>query len=312
MLTWELLGTILGAGIASGREIASFFAGYGRWSLLGVAIAGGMLLFLANNELPHSWDGDWRGQLWKLLLSVLLIVTGGAMLSGAGEVAALVFPAYGGYWIGTAATCILAWMLAHHTTAGLAWTSRGLLTVLTLVIIIGLRQPSERAAVLPASFFPAGILRASAYGGFNAALLLPVLEQKGVMSPLQRKRAIRNAGLLFVVLVLAGDAVLLRHPVLSREPLPFVYLLKQAGKSGFYLGAASIYLAILSTLTACFRGLGRRWYAPAGIFGVTLWGFNGVVAVAYPLVGTMCLCMLATAKFVNSSRKAFQARGDML
>lgn len=312
MLTWELLGTVLGAGIASGREIASFFSRYGTWSIPGIIIAGGVLVCLANNKLPHAWEGRWQGRLWKVLLFLLLIVTGGAMLSGAGEIASLVLPVHGAYSIGMACTGVLAWILAHRTKTGLAWTSCVLLSVLALVIVSGLRMPPEQAAVMPASFFPEGLVRAATYGGFNAALLLPIMANARGESPTICRRSIQNTGLLFSCLVLAGNVVLLQHPLLLNEPLPFVRMMQQSGKLGFYVGAFCLYLAVLSTLTACFRGIGPRLYAPASIAAVTFLGFSGVVEVAYPLVGCGCLCMLTVAKFVNYSRKAFQAGGDML
>lgn len=312
MLTWELLGTVLGAGIASGREIASFFSRYGMWSVPGILIAGSVLVCLADNELPHTWAGRWQRCLWRVLLCLLMIVTGGAMLSGAGEIASLTLPVHGAYGIGMAATGVLAWLLAHRTKTGLAWTSRVLLIVLTLVIVSGLRMPPEQAAATTDAFFPVGMIRAATYGGFNAALLLPIMVNAREASHTSRRRSIRYAGLLFTCLVLAGNAVILRRPLLINEALPFVRMMQQSGKLGFYLGAVCLYLAVLSTLTACFRGLGPRWYVSASIAAVALLGFSGVVEVAYPLVGCGCLCMLTAAKFVNCSRKAFQGRRDML
>lgn len=312
MLIWELLGTVLGAGIASGREVASFFTRYGAWSILGIVLAGFTLMYLAGSKLPSSWHGKWPGMLWRMLLSALLVVTGGAMLSGAGEVAALVMPFNGAYGIGIAATLALAWFLAHKTQSGLAWTSRVMLIVLAMLIVRCLRMPAENAAVITTAFLPEGVVRAVAYGGFNAALLLPVMENSLVASERQKRAAILSAGVIFMVLLLAGNAVLLRHPVLLHEALPFICMMQRIGKSGYYLGAASLYLAILSTLTACLRGLGRRWYAAAGITAVAMLGFSGVVEVVYPVVGAACLCLLTAAKFTNCSQRPFQARGDML
>ena len=60
MLTWELLGAVFGAGIASGREVASFFARYGVWSNLGIVVAGLTMMYLASGELPTS---SWQHSL---------------------------------------------------------------------------------------------------------------------------------------------------------------------------------------------------------------------------------------------------------
>lgn len=312
MLMWELLGTVLGAGVASGREVASFFSRYGAWSIPGIILACCTLMLLANCKLPQSWKSKWSEKLWRILLSALLIVTGGAMLSGAGEVAALLLPLKAAYTIGIVGTLALAWFLAHRTQSGLAWTSRAMLIVLASLIVYGIFLPRDQAAVLPPHALPDSVIHAVAYGGFNAALLVPVLENSRRTSNRQKKTAILSVGLIFMLLLLAGNAVLLRHPILINEPLPFICLMQRIGKNGYYLAAASLYLAILSTLTACFRGMGHRWYAAAAITAVAMLGFSGVVEVAYPVVGFACLCLLVAAKFTNCFRKPFQAGRDML
>ena len=109
-----------------------------------------------------------------------------------------------------------------------------------------------------------------------------------------------------------GNAVLLRHPALLSAEMPFVRLLEEFGQFGYALGAICLYLAILSTLTACLRGLGRSIFAAVSVVMVSLLGFTGVVEVAYPLLGGGCFLMLAAAKFTNSSRKTFHSRRDML
>ena len=153
MLTWELLGAVLGAGIASGREVASFFARYGIWSNLGIVVAGLTMMYLASGELPTSWQGKWPETVWRMLLAALLVVTGGAMLSGAGEITALVLPVRGAYAVGIAVTLVLAWFLAHRTQTGLAWISRALLVVLAMLIASCLRMPGENAAMIPTAFW---------------------------------------------------------------------------------------------------------------------------------------------------------------
>ena len=89
MLAWELVGAVVGAGMASGREIASFFTQYGGWGMVGILLSVGVLVWLSDVRHPAPWHGRWPERLWQLLQTLLLIATGGAMLSGSGEVAAL-------------------------------------------------------------------------------------------------------------------------------------------------------------------------------------------------------------------------------
>lgn len=299
-LPWELLGAAVGAGLASGREIASFFGRYGAWGFAGIALATGMLLWLPGSRMPVKWRGRWPERLWRGLEVMLLVATGGAMLAGAGDVAALTLPVHGAYWLGMAGTLLLAWLLAQRTLTGLAWVGRGLLAALALLIVLGLwRKPMEAVALTEASI-PMALLRGVTYGGFNAALLHPVMTS----SPLPQRE--KQLGLLAAccmtaALLTAGNAVLLRHPALMGEAMPFVQLMAGLGQTGYALGAISLYLAVLSTLTACIRSLGGGWLTMAGIVLTALLGFTGVVDAAYPLLGGACTVMLAAMRLQGRS-----------
>ena len=126
MATWELFGAAVGAGLASGREIASFFGRYGAWGYAGIVVSAAVMALLAGARLPSAWRGRWPERLWRTLQSLLLLVTGGAMLAGAGELAA----ALPGRWArpsAMAVTLLTAWLLAYRTQCGLAWVSRVLM-----------------------------------------------------------------------------------------------------------------------------------------------------------------------------------------
>ena len=72
--------------------------------------------------------------------------------------------------------------------------------------------------------------------------------------------------------------------------------MKRYALYGLWLGAAALYLAILTTLTVCIRSAGGGWLAAGGIVLVALIGFSGVVGEAYPLLGGGCAVMLAAAR----------------
>lgn len=311
-LSWELLGAMVGAGLASGREIASFFGRYGMWGFAGVALACTAAAFVADVQLEQVWQGGCKTKLWRALVALLLIVTGGAMLSAAGEIAAMTLPVCGARWIGMTATLPLAWLLSQRTNTGLAWVSRAMLTVLAMLILLGLRLDPMRAAFVDKVSIPGGLLRALTYGGFNAALMAPVLRCHAATPAPERRRALRRTCVLLGLLLAAGHAVLLRHPALLAEELPFVRMSASYGRWGFVLAALSLYLAILSTLTACVKGLGGRGLAMAGIVLTACAGFTGVVDVLYPLLGGGCFVMMLAAKFRNSRRNTFISRNDML
>ena len=94
----EICGGVIGAGFASGREIAAFFSRFGMWSWPGVILAGVVMGWICRGVLrspgvagmPRSWLGTWRQWLWQGMFTALLGATGASMLAGGGEIAALV------------------------------------------------------------------------------------------------------------------------------------------------------------------------------------------------------------------------------
>lgn len=309
MLIWELMGALVGAGFASGKEIASFFAQYGSWGYWGAAAAAMALVWFADTDVSLCWEGRAIASVWRFLLAALLTATGGAMLSAAGEVAALMVKMRHAYWMGILFTVLFAWYLAHYTLTGFSWVSKGMMFTFIVLLVVGLFMPRTDAAVLSQPQAVTAMIRGLCYGGFNAALLIPVVQaHHGDLC----KPALKGAGLMTAALLAVGIAVFQRHPELLYEPLPFVGLMQPIGTLGYYLSGACLYLAVLSTLTACLRSLGKRYTALIGIVMISLLGFSHVIEYAYTILGGACCLMLLWAKFRNCSGRAFISRRDML
>lgn len=303
-LRWELLGAAVGAGMASGREAASFFGRYGRWGFAAIPLACAVMAALAPAEFPPDWQARWPGRLRRALSALLLTATGGAMLCAAGETAARVLP--GSYPAALAGTLMLSLLLARRTPDGLSRLSRLLTASLAAVLLLGLTAPPLRAAPVAPADMRGCLLRPLAYGGFNAALLAPVLASSDAP---RKARETRIACTMAALFLLGSQLLLTRHPALMAEPLPFLRMADHIGGPAPLVAAVSLYLASLSTLTACLRCLPRSL---PGIALCALLGFTGAVEVLYPLLGGGCFLLLVMAKFTNSRRKAFQSRRDML
>ena len=309
MLIWELLGAIVGAGFASGREIASFFAQHHPWGYAGSILAAVSIVWLADTKLPASWRNHWPEWACKVLIVLMLLATGGAMLSGAGEISSMLLPLKHAYWIGSVFTLMVAWLMAHRTVSGLAWISKALLVVFTALMIISMVLPRTHITEVGQSDPLQALKHSICYSGFNAALLLPFLQRK---SSTERKKSLFVMSFVLSVLLLGGNVVFQLHPQILYEPLPFVSLTRQLGKPGFYLCGICLYTAVLSTLTACLRSLGKSLYAVVGIILISLLGFPQVVEKAYMYLGAACCVMFLAAKFRNCAGKAFISRTDML
>lgn len=314
----EICGAVVGAGFASGKEIALFFSRFGIWSWAGiataVAVVGAVCLGVMRCPgvagMPLCWQGRVPGRLWTALFTGLMAATGGAMLAGAGEVAALLLPVRGAYWLGAAATLGLAWMLAGRKLQVLPMVSRALILCLAAVVVLGAALPRREAALLHTASraqLPAGLVCGACYGGFNVALACPAAADGAALTARQRRRCTGMVCLALGLLLGCGNLVLVRSPGLQGEALPFIRMLAPLGRAGYGLCGAALYLAALTTLAAALRGLkahlGRGYAAGvAAVAALSLGGLERMVARVYPMLGAGCLALLALARWQNRTK----------
>ena len=305
-MVWELVGAVVGAGLASGREIAAFFSRYGWMSFAGIAVTGVTLVCLGNVPQPIRWPRPWLERLWRILLTAMLIVTGGAMLAGAGEIGRMLLAVHAASLIAQAMSLLLAWLLAKRCSHGLAVLSKVMIVVLGSMMLGVLFTQSKAAVVVTASTPMMSLVSGVMYGGFNAALQAPILSTQ----PQDRRRVLWASVILCGMLAL-GNVVLLRNPVLLSESMPFLAAVRTWGRGGYLLYAVCLYLAILSTLTACMKGLHSVW-AIVMLALVSQIGFSGVVDALYPVLGGGCFVLLVCAKFTKTGSRPFHSRHDVL
>ena len=316
-MAFALLGSMIGAGFASGREILRFFAGYGRMAPAAITCALLTLFMLfwrlcaqmeahGASSLMHLCRirlGGRFGLLCGALFALLYALTGAAMLAACAELGALVLPFRHAYGVTMVFSLLLALLFALWGLSGLALPGAALVLLLPLLLLRLWALPAGEACFLPA-MTPELPVRAiadgTAYGALSAA------QMAGLMALLagQPRKSRQHALLLFTLLLggmlALGTAVCRRHlPAIIHQPLPFVYLSRSLGASGYSLVALCMYAAALSTLCAMLRAL---MPPGAGLKGVLLAavcclllsqvGFDVLISHGYPLLGALCAGLL--------------------
>lgn len=319
MRTWlaaaDILGAIIGAGFASGREIAAFFARFGCWGVAGIVVACICARFILWGAvqpgrvggMPAHWQNTVMESIWRGMFVLLLTATGGAMLAAAGEVVQLLLPMHHAALAGMAVTLWIAQVLSRRTGQGMAALSQGLVICLGGMIFAGLVLPRRQGVVLQQdNSMLKALAYGAAYGGFNAALAAPAASVRAEAMPMPaRRRCVWFVAAVMGMLLLCAHMVLARHPALQGEPLPFVVMLSALGKGGYYLCAGAMYLAVLTTLCASLRGLksllpGRKALPALLVALAALLGFEQVVGAAYPLLGGGCMLLLVCAHLARA------------
>lgn len=314
------VGAVIGAGFVSGREIYSFFTRYGAASWGLILLAAVTMVFLcalcmrrAQQENAGCWCGlkcfsDTKlGALARGCVAMLMLVTGGAMVSAAGHLVQLLWPSEWAYPLGAAGTLILAWMLGFRGVGPLSAVS-GFLTVFFIgVMLVLLRRPGMGESVVQEQTPPGGLIfaaiRAVAYGSMNMTVAIGVTcrVEKGARGCRCCDRRALMTGLVLTGLLFGANALYLRFPGLQQEAFPIVRLFRSFRRTGYVVCVALLYLAVLTTLTAVLYALrddlGSRGVKPPlaaaltmGLpLAVSVVGFAGIVDGLYTPVGLGCL-----------------------
>lgn len=301
-MAWEALGAVIGAGFASGRELAVFFARFGRWSPVAIFTAV-LAVWLLTQRILRSGEAPYRRLSWRIAFVALAVVSGGAMAAAAGEIAALTLPLHGAKYAGILLAMAVGHMCAAQNTPLLRRVCQLTTAAMVLMLMLCLRLPMQRAAFVPTGNALAASVHGVSWAGFNLALAAPMLSRRGESrSAMEKERAAALLTFALAALLTLGCTVLRRHPMAMHSELPLVQLTANLGRWGFPLCCTTLLLAEFSTLAASLRTLAEllpaRWrYAGmTAVLLTALAGFGPVVGRVYPLLGGVCTVLLLLPK----------------
>lgn len=324
-VAWLYLGTSVGAGFATGREVLRFFAAYGPWGLGGTLVAG-ILFALAGAAvaqiagrvgarnyreyygaiLPPAWAGLMDG-LTSVFFFLVLVVS----LAGMAQLAADSAPATAGAAPYAAAGLLVALVLAGPTTAlavgrALGPVQLGLVLLLSLLTWRAM-GPNPAAGPWPGgaavTIMPPWWVAALLYFAYNHALSLSILTGAARLSP--RRHAVRGAALggimLGFMLAAATVAILLLLPGAALSPFPLSYAAQRLGAGWSLLYSLLLAGAMLTTAVAVLWALHQRYPSGRGLVlmavAAAITAARGTFAlfidVVYPIMGSAGMLMVA-------------------
>lgn len=331
------VGAVIGAGFASGREIMTFFTRYGPhswWLILLSAATMALLCALCMREASKSGTLSWCALYQEcgkavrlgsqLCVTLLMAITGGAMVSASGHMVALVWPSEWAYPIGAVGTLTLAWILGFGTMKPLTVVS-GVLTavfMLAVLMVLACEPPAERTVSLaaPVSFGEAAwaAVRAVAYAAMNLTIAIGVICKGSRRSQRGVCRLSAGFGMVLVGMLFVSNYLYAKHPELTDEAFPMVRLLSGFGRAGFLASVLLMYLAIFTTLIAIVYTLRNAVDAhvksPALSAIVTMGlplaistvGFSEIVGSLYAPAGLCCLALVFAPLWVVRMRAGRQ------
>ncbi len=319
------VGTIVGAGFASGQEILQFFGFHGRsgvWGLLlstALFIIFGTITFIlghrlnaqSHQEVVRHAAGLWLGTVIDLIITFFLLGAFSAMCAGAGAVFNEQF-GISVVWgsLAMAGISIVTVLLGiQGVLSVIGFVAPFLITaVLTISVLILTREPvnwtwaqPHRAAI---SFWP---LSAVTYASYNMVMSIAVLAATGALAAERdlRKGAFWGGLSLGVGALSIQLAIRTQVPGIIGYEVPMLLLVQKILGRFAPLYSIVLLAEVYTTAAGSLYGFAARIINPrenrfspmviaAGIvgFGGSLLGFSELVNKLYSAVGLAGIVLL--------------------
>lgn len=326
-VAFTYMGTVVGAGFATGQEILQFFTRFGHMASLTIVLTtificwlGTRIMLISNDIKAASYEdlnrylfGDRTGR-WISLLSMLnLFSVSAVMLAGAGSVFHEQFGIP--YNIGLAITMAAAFILLLRGISSILAVNFLVVPIMlfytVIVIIITAQQPMSgnwltlTSLESPIKMICYAFLYIAGNLALAQAVLVPVGSSISDRSVLYWGGIIGGFGIGFMLL--AGHFALSAHmPGIMQYEIPMGYTVSVLGSTIQTLVIFIIFAEIFTTLLSDVYGLTLQirqhtgWRQPTLIiviliasFGISQIGFSKLLSILYPLFGLISLLWLS-------------------
>ena len=326
-IAFTYIGTVVGAGFASGQEILQFFTMLGPYAYPGILLAtvlfawvGIQILMLGRKlnarsyrELTAYLFGNRLARVIDIVMMVMLFFVTVAMLAGVG--ALFEEQLHLSFQLGVLLTMVLTFFTILRGMSGIMAANTIIVPImLAVVVTIFLKSffgtphlpvLSTPEHVMPWSWVVSGL----SYAALNLGLAVPVLVPLG--GEIRNPKALRIGGLLGAVglgLMLFGAqfAMSTQMPMILEYEVPMGFLSSTFSPIMQGLFVAALWGEIYSTLIANVYGLSSQLTSPqrplqgplvtililTAAFFVAQVGFSNIVHYLYPVFGYLSFLLL--------------------
>lgn len=317
------VGTVVGAGFATGKEIVEFFTQYGVFGLAGILLSGILfitigtkMLILSKRIKATSYQdlmtfifGHKIGGVVNLFMLVILLGLTSIMLSGAGAI----FKEQLGLSIrlGVIITIFLTMLVMTFGVKGLFSVN---IIVVPLLILFSVTLGFQSFSYDVFWQFPSEsltsfkwILSAFSYAAFNltmaSAVLVPLAGE--IMDEKVLKRGGILGGFLLTIILVSSHMALSSLPNLSQFDIPMAEVMRTTFFAVYFIYIAVIYGEVFTSVIGNLYGLERqivtyfklpRMVIVCAILCVAAFisnvGYSSLISFLYPIFGYICLGML--------------------
>lgn len=266
-ICFVIIGTIIGAGFASGREIYTFFCVYGINGCLGILISNvviGVVIYLTfkitiNNNIKNYSDfishlvGSNKILNYTInnIMNIFLLISFIVMVSGFGAYFNQEFNISAIF--GAAIISILAFFTFFKSIDGLVKINTYLIPILIfLIVLLGIKENMFSFSFNTLPFYSgfSWLLKSILYASYNSIVLIPiVINLQNLISNKKQIKYIIVFTLLFMIIMSVVIYIVLNLNILeiSDVEIPIIHIANKFGTIFKYLYGFVILIAIFTT-----------------------------------------------------------------
>ncbi|MGN7355793.1 YkvI family membrane protein [Paenibacillus sp. SAF-054] len=332
-IAFTYIGTIVGAGFATGQEIIQFFTQYGKWGALTIMAATALFIWLGTKmmlmsrrisarsyeDLNKHLFGPKAGAVISIVMLLILIGVNSVMLAGAGSVFMEHLNLH--YQTGLLLTVIGTYLLLKRGMNAILHINSIvvpiMLTLSAVIVLNTLKLPTaDRFLSLPTEHNMVAVwLSPLIYTSFNLVMAQAVLVPLG--SKTESAKAVKWGGIaggvgVGLMLLSAHIAISAHMPGIRQYEIPMGSIANHLGAAIQIIYVVLIFMEIFSTFVADIYGitLQLQQHLPlspklisVGVmficFLLSQFGFSSLLSVLYPLFG--CLAIIWSVKLMLKS-----------
>ena len=274
-VVFVVIGTIIGAGFASGQEIWLFFNRYGNWGIVGIIVAcilSGLLIYqvfrILQKEnlttytelLEKISNNKILNQVISIIISLFLLISFYVMVAG---MSAYFHQEFGlPTWVCSIVMTLLCYVTLQRDMKGIVIVNSILIPCLILFIVflgcknIEFTKGYFNLQTSLGNYSWGWLLSSILYASYNSIVLIPmIVELKGYMNS-KRKAKIASA-LCTIILILIGVCLfclLLRDETAYQLELPMIEIVKYFGWAYPHLYGIVVVVAIFTSAISAGYG----------------------------------------------------------
>jgi uncharacterized membrane protein YkvI len=320
------VGTVVGAGFATGKEIVEFFTRFGFIGLIGIIVSGFLLIFLGSKlmrlaafagsqsyqEFNEYLFGSLFGRVINIVTLLMLLGVCAVMLSGAGAV----FQEQMNFskQFGVLFTIVLSIIVLFVGMKGLFLVNTlvvPLMIAFSLVLmVISTQFPNFGEQVFKIPFLAdswKGAVTPFSYAAFNLLLAQAVLVP--IAHEIKDDQTIKWGGILggvaLTIILLSSHIVLIMLPEVETFEVPMAAIVKSVASGLYWIYVFIIYGEIFTSVIGNAFGLERqlrKYIALPSIiiiffiffssYFISLVDYGTLLSYLYPLFGYFSLAFI--------------------